>query len=217
MEGVRLAGIDEQGLILDNDGRRERLRASDDNDAKTTGIRLLNALDAPSGAFHDRHDAHSTQPVARPGHTPGPAAVHGVASASLQAQTDPAPVYGVSFKDVSVAEFAAGVGDITGTDFVIDPRVRGTLSVESPRPVTAEELYGLFQDTLQNHGYATVRLPDNRVRIVPEQVARTQPLPVGLEDAQATRSPPTSCTPKTSRLRNWPASSSRSSMPTSAP
>lgn len=43
MEGVRLAGIDEQGLILDNDGRRERLRASDNNDAKTTGIRLLNA------------------------------------------------------------------------------------------------------------------------------------------------------------------------------
>ncbi|OBX33826.1 type II secretion system protein D precursor [Halomonas elongata] len=105
-------------------------------------------------------------------------------SASLLAQSDPAPVYGVSFKEVSVAEFAAGVSDITGTDFVIDPRVRGTLSVESPKPVTADELYGLFQDTLQNHGYATVRLPDNRVRIVPEQVARTQPLPVGLDDAQ---------------------------------
>ncbi|MFM9270110.1 type II secretion system secretin GspD [Halomonas elongata] len=105
-------------------------------------------------------------------------------SASLQAQSDPAPVYGVSFKEVSVAEFAAGVSDITGTDFVIDPRVRGTLSVESPKPVTAEELYRLFQDTLQNHGYATVRLPDDRVRIVPEQVARTQPLPVGLDDAQ---------------------------------
>ncbi|WP_275286140.1 type II secretion system secretin GspD [Halomonas elongata] len=105
-------------------------------------------------------------------------------SALLRAQADPAAVYGVSFKDVSVAEFAAGVGDITGTDFVIDPRVRGTLSVESPRPVTAEELYGLLQDTMQNHGYATVRLPDDRVRIVPEQVARTQPLPVGLDDAQ---------------------------------
>lgn len=104
--------------------------------------------------------------------------------ASALAQTEPAPVYGVSFHDVSVTEFAAGVGEITDTTFVIDPRVRGTLSVESARPVTAEELYDLFQDTLQNYGFATVRLPDGRVRIVPEQVARTQPLPVGLDDAQ---------------------------------
>ncbi|WP_275286141.1 type II secretion system protein N [Halomonas elongata] len=41
METVKLASIDEQGLILDNDGRRERLRASGD-DTKTTGIRRLN-------------------------------------------------------------------------------------------------------------------------------------------------------------------------------
>ncbi|OBX33825.1 hypothetical protein A8U91_02867 [Halomonas elongata] len=43
MNGVRLAGIDEQGLILDNEGRRERLRASGDDDATIIGIRRLNA------------------------------------------------------------------------------------------------------------------------------------------------------------------------------
>lgn len=43
MPSVRLVSIGAQGLILDNAGRRERLRIAADDNAKITGIRRLNA------------------------------------------------------------------------------------------------------------------------------------------------------------------------------
>ncbi|WP_106477885.1 type II secretion system secretin GspD [Phytohalomonas tamaricis] len=92
-----------------------------------------------------------------------------------------APRYEIDYNDVSLQEFIDSVGRITGKHFIVDPRVRGNISLESQRSLNADELYRVFQNQLQINGYATVELGDDQVRIVPDQVARTQPLPLGSE------------------------------------
>lgn len=90
-----------------------------------------------------------------------------------------APRYEVDFDDVSLPEFIHSIGRITGKSFIIDPRVRGNISLNSQRALTADELYRVFQNELQVNGYATIPLNDGGVRVVPDQVARTQPVPLG--------------------------------------
>lgn len=100
------------------------------------------------------------------------------AQAPMPDESADAPRYEVDFDDVSLAEFIHSIGRITGKSFVIDPRVRGNISLNSQRALTADELYRVFQNELQVNGYATIALSDGSVRVVPDQVARTQPIPL---------------------------------------
>lgn len=96
------------------------------------------------------------------------------------------PRYSVDFQETSLREFIESVGRITGRDFVVDPRIQGTVSLSSQRQLTAEELYRVFQNELQVNGYAAVELGNGQVRVVPAQVSRTQPLPLASEDDDST-------------------------------
>lgn len=96
------------------------------------------------------------------------------------------PRYSVDFQETSLREFIESVGRITGRDFVVDPRIQGTVSLSSQRQLTAEELYRVFQNELQVNGYAAVELGNGQVRIVPAQVSRTQPLPLVSEEDDST-------------------------------
>jgi len=96
------------------------------------------------------------------------------------------PRYSVDFQETSLREFIESVGRITGRDFVVDPRIQGTVSLSSQRQLTAEELYRVFQNELQVNGYAAVELNNGQVRVVPAQVSRTQPLPLASEADDST-------------------------------
>ncbi|WP_114417810.1 type II secretion system secretin GspD [Marinospirillum perlucidum] len=85
--------------------------------------------------------------------------------------------YAVNLRDVELTEFIQSVGRITGQNFVVDPRVRGRVSVRSQRELTAEEVYQVFLSQLRVNGYAVVELDENRAKVVPEQTARLEPLP----------------------------------------
>lgn len=112
-----------------------------------------------------------------------PLAWLGVALAQTPS-ADATPRYTVNFEEVSLPEFIQSVGRITGRTFVIDPRVRGNISLTSQRALSADELYRVFQNQLQVNGYATVALSDGSVRVIPDQIARTQPLPIGDAEGQ---------------------------------
>ncbi|WP_245686180.1 type II secretion system secretin GspD [Terasakiispira papahanaumokuakeensis] len=109
----------------------------------------------------------------------------GVEAAEAEAATDKTAEpnaeqrYTLDFNQVEIPEFVHSVGRITHKRFIIDPRVRGQITLKSQRRLTAEELYRVFQNTLQVNGFATVALPDGSLKVVPDQIARTQPLPVG--------------------------------------
>ena len=86
--------------------------------------------------------------------------------------------YEVNFVDTELTEFIDSVSRITGTTFIVDPRVQGKVTVRTIELRSAEEIYDIFLAQLRAQGYAAVDLRDGSVKIVPDQAARLEPVPV---------------------------------------
>ena len=73
----------------------------------------------------------------------------------------------INLKDADIEAFISQVADITGKSFVLDPRVKGKVSVLSSEPMNQEGVYELFLSVLQIHGLAAV--PAGDVTLVIQQ------------------------------------------------
>lgn len=62
----------------------------------------------------------------------------------------------VNLKDADIRAFVAQVADITGYSFVIDPRVKGKVTVLSSAPMNRDEIYDMFLSVLQVHGFTAI-------------------------------------------------------------
>lgn len=91
---------------------------------------------------------------------------------------DEQPLYEVNFIDTELTEFIESVSRITSTTFIVDPRVKGKVTVRSIEMLGSEEIYDIFLAQLRAQGFAAVDLPNGSVKIVPDQVARLEPVPV---------------------------------------
>jgi len=78
------------------------------------------------------------------------------------------------FDAVDVREFARAVlGDILGVNYLIDPAVSGTVTIQTTRPLRDEELLPLFEQILAANGAALVR--DGALyQVVPRETALRQ-------------------------------------------
>jgi general secretion pathway protein D len=65
------------------------------------------------------------------------------------------------------------VGHYTNITFVIDPRVKGTLTLVSEKPVTKSQAFSLLTSALRLQGYAVVT-GDGYAKVVPEADAKLQ-------------------------------------------
>lgn len=92
--------------------------------------------------------------------------------------SDAEPTYMVNFKDSDIRQVIKFVADTTGKTMVIDPRVKGRITVLSSEPQNERELYALFRSVLEVSDFTVVEVGDV-VRIVPLKDARTSPLAVG--------------------------------------
>tara|TARA_Y100001934_G_scaffold68971_1_gene85544 strand:+ start:854 stop:1111 length:258 start_codon:yes stop_codon:yes gene_type:complete len=50
----------------------------------------------------------------------------------------------LNLKDADIRAFVTQVADITGYSFVVDPRVKGKVTVLSSAPMNKDEIYDLF-------------------------------------------------------------------------
>src|SRR5687767_9205565 len=91
----------------------------------------------------------------------------------------------VNFVNADIQSVIKTVGQHTGRNFILDPRVTGTVNIVSDRPVSKDLLYQIFLSALRLQGYAAVEA-DGFVKIVPEGEAKTSAGPVGPD---ATRVP----------------------------
>lgn len=83
----------------------------------------------------------------------------------------------VNIRNADIEAFISQVSQMTGKNFVIDPRVRAKdVTVISQTPLTAKEVYQLFLAVLQVHGYAAVP-SGNVVKIVTNTTAKQDNLP----------------------------------------
>jgi len=84
--------------------------------------------------------------------------------------------YSFAVKDVEISQLALQLAKATGKNVVINPRVRGKLSIFVRGTVTAEQLWNIFSQGLNQLGY-TLRYDKstNTVQIVPLSMSRNLP------------------------------------------
>ena len=76
-----------------------------------------------------------------------------VASSLVMAAQD---TWKVNLKEADVRVLISQIADITGKTFVVDPRVKGKVTVVSNTALPTDEVYQLFLSVLQVHGYTAV-------------------------------------------------------------
>ena len=64
--------------------------------------------------------------------------------------------YRMTTKGADIHEFVAQVADITGKTFVIDPRLKGSVTVISETPMDKDGIYALFLSVLRLHNFTAV-------------------------------------------------------------
>ena len=80
----------------------------------------------------------------------------------------------LNLKDADIQSFIETVAEITGRNFVVDPRVKAKVTVVSARPMDRDEIYQVFLSVLQVHGFATVQVGEV-VKILPDVNAKQGP------------------------------------------
>jgi general secretion pathway protein D len=94
----------------------------------------------------------------------------GSTPAVFSADSDPMTL---NLKDADIRAFIESMAELTGRNFVIDPRVQGKVTVISAMPTDPKTLYEVFVSILKVHGFTAVDSGDV-VKIIPDVVAKTQ-------------------------------------------
>ncbi|OEC33194.1 type II secretion system protein GspD [Pseudomonas sp. 21C1] len=84
----------------------------------------------------------------------------------------------INLKGADIREFIDQVAQISGQTFVVDPRVKGQVTVVSSTPLGLSEVYQLFLSVMATHGYS-VMAQGEQARIVPNAEAKADASPSG--------------------------------------
>ncbi len=82
----------------------------------------------------------------------------------------------LNFVNADMESVIKAVGHYTGTTFIIDPRVKGTLTLVSEKTLTKAQAFSLLTSALRLQGYAVVT-GDGYAKVVPEAEAKLQSSP----------------------------------------
>ena len=80
----------------------------------------------------------------------------------------------LNFQDVDIRVLINTVAEVSGKNFIVDPRVKGKVSVISGKSVTPEELYDYFLAILEVHNFATVGT-GSVIKVLPSNVIKQKP------------------------------------------
>ena len=88
----------------------------------------------------------------------------------------------LNLKDADISALISTVAEVTDRNFIVDPRVKGKVTVISSRPMDSEEVYQVFLSILKVHGFAAV--PSGEViKIVPDVNAKQDGIPTASDSA----------------------------------
>ena len=82
----------------------------------------------------------------------------------------------LNLKDVDIRVLIDTVAEVSGKNFIVDPRVKGKVSVISGAPLLPEQLYDMFLSILEVHNFATVD-QGNIIKVLPSNVIKQRPTP----------------------------------------
>ncbi len=88
----------------------------------------------------------------------------------------------LNWKDADIRKVVEAVSEVTGKNFIIDPRVTGKVTLLSATPMSADAFYEAFLSILQVHGYVAITSGD-LIKIIPDATARQFAGPIGTSGA----------------------------------
>ena len=91
-----------------------------------------------------------------------------------QAQSAASDMVTLNFVNADIEGVVKAVSEITGKNFVLDPRVKGIVNIVSARPMARALVYEVFLSALRLQGYAAVE-DRGVVKILPEADAKLHP------------------------------------------
>ncbi len=77
-----------------------------------------------------------------------------------------------NFDNANIRAVIRTMAELTGKNFLIDPRVQGKVTIVSASPVTVFAAYQIFLSALKAQGFTAVTGPGNVVKILPQANAR---------------------------------------------
>jgi len=98
---------------------------------------------------------------------------------------NPEQFVSIDFNNVDINVFIKFMSELTGTNFVVDQRVRGKVTIISPSKISLKEAYKVFESVLEVHGYTTVKSGDV-VKIIPSPDARSKSIETKLREESTT-------------------------------
>ena len=96
------------------------------------------------------------------------------AAAQNRASQDNQPTITPNYKDADLTQIIQAVGEVTGKNFIIDPRVNAKVTMLSSTPMSPQAFYEAFLAVLQVYGFVAV--PSGKViKIIPNTDERQFP------------------------------------------
>ncbi len=88
----------------------------------------------------------------------------------------------LNYKDADIRKVVEAVSEVTGKNFILDPRVTGKVTLLSATPMSPDAFYEAFLSILQVHGYVAIQSGDLN-KIIPDATARQFAGPIGTSGA----------------------------------
>ena len=79
----------------------------------------------------------------------------------------------LAFRDAEIAEVISAFSTSMGVPFLLDARVKGKMTLETPEPVSLDQAYELLVAVLSLQGFAVVSA-DGYAKVVPTAEAKSQ-------------------------------------------
>ena len=77
----------------------------------------------------------------------------------------------INLRDADIRAFASDIAKITNKTIVLDPRIKGMVTVVSNQDLNNEEAYAVFLSVLRVHGYSAIE-NSGVVKVMPESGGR---------------------------------------------
>lgn len=87
----------------------------------------------------------------------------------------------LNFKGADIQAVITSVAEVTGKNFIVDPRVKGKVTIISSRAMDSREIYQVFLSVLDVHGYTAVPA-GKTIKILPDADAKHNSIPAASDD-----------------------------------
>ncbi len=148
--------------------------------------KISTTAEAPSAVSPPKEAAAAQVPEVKQAPPPSPAVIN---PAATQVSPPKAPArepryVTIDFDNVDIGVFIKFVSELTGKNFIVDDKVRGKVTIVSPKKIALDDVYRVFEQVLEVYGFAALPSGD-MIKIVPSLQAREKHMDTLIREDEA--------------------------------